>query len=153
MVNIFFLVLFFCLNLWSVEVPFSQLSNLKDINGNILNAEKSKDYQILYFWATWCPSCKEKMKGPLNEIVKNYNVEIRLINTDKDLNMVKNFVSREAIKLPVYMDTDKSLRLQFDVNPVPHWVLLKKDKSSFKVLASEVGWDWDKIKPLITKID
>lgn len=147
----FVIAWFFSFFLQAKEIPSSQLAHLKDINGLSFDVASAKDYQILYFWATWCPSCKEKMKGPLAEIAKANNLDIRLINTEKDFALVKNYVDREKITLPVYVDADKSMRNTFAVNPVPHWVLLRKQSNSFSIIDSEVGWDWDKIKSHITK--
>ena len=61
-------------------------------------------YLLLDFWAPWCNPCK-LMKPIIDEIEKEYDVEIQRINIDKDSAMVQ----------------------QYNISSVPTYILIKED--------------------------
>lgn len=144
----------FCLSAQSfaaVEVESSVLAKLQSSSGTNYAVEPAKDYVLLYFWATWCPDCKEKLKGPLKEALDLKNTSFVAVNTEKDKDMVAHFLQRESINLPVFLDLEKEVRKSLKVFSVPQWVLLKKNKDKFELVATEVEFDLNKIKTHIGK--
>ncbi len=135
----------------AIEVESNLLSKLQMTSGANYVVETNKDYVLMYFWATWCPDCKEKLKGPIKEANDLKNMSLVIVNTEKDKNMVANFLERENIKLPVFMDLEKEVRKSLKVFSVPQWALLKKNKEKFELVATEVEFDLQKIKTLIGK--
>ncbi len=135
----------------AIEVESNLLTKLQAPAGTNYAVEPTKDYVLMYFWATWCPDCKEKLKGTLTEATELKNTSFVAVNTEKDKNMVANFLERENIKLPVYMDIEKEVRKSLKVFSVPQWVLLKKHDNKFELVATEVEFDLQKIKTLIGK--
>ena len=135
----------------SAPISIKELSQLKTLDEKNYDGAAGKNLKLLYFWATWCPECKEKMKRPLKEVAANTNYNFLFINTEKDLGLVKNFVEKEQVPFHVLTDFDKSVRKSLKVFSVPQWVLLKRSGDSFEVLASESGFDYEKVKSLVAQ--
>lgn len=149
MKSIFLFVFFFTLSAFSAQISTQDLSQLKTLDSKNYDAQSGKDLKLLYFWATWCPECKEKMRGPLKEVAASQDYNFLLVNAEKDLGLVKNFVEKEELKFDIYTDFDKTVRKSLKVFSVPQWVLLKKTATGFEVLGSEAGFDYDKVKSLV----
>ena len=146
------IVFFFSAQVFAaIEVESTLLTKLQTTTGTNYAVEPTKDYVLMYFWATWCPDCKVKLKGPLKEAINLKNTSLVVVNTEKDKNMVSNFMERENIKLPVFMDLEKEVRKSLKVFSVPQWVLLKKNENKFELIATEVEFDLQKIKTLVGK--
>jgi thioredoxin 1 len=60
--------------------------------------------KILDFWAPWCNPCK-MMNPILDEIEKEYKIEIERVNADESLEMVKDY---KVTSIPTYIVLDNS---------------------------------------------
>ncbi len=147
------LILFFTTEVFAASISMKALSELKTLDGKSYESNSGKDLKLLYFWATWCPDCKEKMRGQLKEVAANEQFNFLFINTEKDLDLIKNFVEKEQVKFDVFTDFDKSIRKTLKVFSVPQWVLLKRSGDHFEVLGNEAGFDYEKVKSLINMPD
>jgi thiol-disulfide isomerase/thioredoxin len=121
--------------------------SLKSADGK--NFEAKSEYTLLYFWASWCPDCKEKLKGPLKEVAGVPNISFTTVNTDKDEALAKDFLAREKIEVPVAFDANKEIRKSLKVFAVPQWTLLKKEKNDWIVVKTDTDFDLAKIKALM----
>jgi thiol-disulfide isomerase/thioredoxin len=106
------------------------LEGLKDLDGNPAKFEHEKKYELVLFWATWCPECKVKLKEVLPKLSEHAEVAAVTINTEKDVDRVKHFLSKENIKMPVFMDPDRKLRAPLKVFSVPHWAVYSRNTQS-----------------------
>ena len=102
-------------------------------------------YQIFYFWATWCPDCKEKITSDLSHF-KNKNLDLIAISTDKDPSKIKSYAEKNNLKISVYYDENKEIQKYFKIFSVPTAVLTEKKGSNFEILEQVSGMDWTKIK-------
>lgn len=82
-------------------IPFT----LKDLNGNQVSLSDFRGKPILlFFWATWCPSCKEDL--PLLEkfsIGKRDQMTFLLITVDGE-RAVRKIINENKVTLPVLLD-------------------------------------------------
>jgi thiol-disulfide isomerase/thioredoxin len=149
-----FLLLLVSVTALSLEITSEQLGQMKDLSGKAYDSGGGKDLKLIYFWATWCPSCKEKMKGPLKDVAKWPWAQLLLVSTEKDLGLVKNFVEKEDISFDIFADVTKSVRKSLGITAVPAWALLRRKGNSFEVLDSDIGFDEAKIlkhRPLLSE--
>ena len=104
---------------------------LTDLDGKGLTFAHSKNTELVVFWATWCPTCKEKLTTFLPKLNAESKVAVVTINTDSDLDRVKHYLKKEKISLPVFVDSQRKLRKELKAFSVPHWAVYKrKDKES-----------------------
>jgi len=98
-------------------------------SGAKLNAETLKGkVVVLEFWATWCGPCVLAIPH-LNELAdkfKDQPVQFVAI-TAEDEATVKTFLAKKPIRSWVALDSDKAMNKAFDVEGIPHTVVIGKD--------------------------
>ena len=127
---------------------YDQTLNLKT---NKKLTEEINEYQVFYFWATWCPDCKEKLKSDLSTYQQK-NISLATLSIEKDREKIQKFVEKNKLAYSVYFDPEKTLQKQFKIFSVPSVVLAKKSGTTFEVIESVVGTDWTAINLAISKI-
>ena len=84
---------------------------------------------VLDFWATWCGPCREAM--PVVEQLagewRGRGVEFYAVNMDEAPATVKNFASKQGMRLPVVMDSGGALARSFGVSGIPYLVVIGRD--------------------------
>lgn len=117
------------------------LQSLKELR-NAQPASKLDGRVFVYFWASWCPDCREKLGGPLAKFAKdNPGVNLVTVNSDRDEAKGAGYVDGEKISLAVYRDTDRTLSKSLKIFAVPAWAILDKKGDTFEVVASSTGSD------------
>lgn len=100
-----------------------------------LSSYKGKSAVLLFFWATWCPFCREELKT-LNsryaDLVKD-NVEVLAIDIGESQYRVEKFIRSYALLFRMLLDKDSSVAYSYDIVGVPTLVLIdKKGKVVFQ---------------------
>lgn len=104
---------------------------LKDLNRDtfILSSYKDKQPVLLFFWTTWCPSCRSELKT-LNdlypELIKE-GWELFAIDVAESAYRVENFVKNYALNFKVLLDKDAAVMDSYDLFGVPTYVLVDKE--------------------------
>ena len=128
-----------------------QLNKLENMNPFSLSEDKKKEYELYYFWATWCQNCEKKLRFDLPQM-KNEKLNVYSINIDKNPKKALFYIKKKKIKLPVLRDSKKEWQKYFDIQAVPYWVLFKVDKNEKKsALAKGISFNIEKIKTLINQ--
>jgi len=122
------------------------IEGLKDLNGNPASLDHQKEKELVIFWATWCPDCKNKLSGKLPEINGSADVAVITINTDSSQSRAKHFVEKMNLKLPVFRDDSKDLRKTLKVFSVPHWAVYKKENAKWRLVDSAPAFEMDRIE-------
>jgi peroxiredoxin len=125
----------------------------KEIEGEVLNdlkvihqqVEKKPGKKLIYFWASWCPDCKDSLRNKLPELKKN-GIEIITVNLDKDIERAKHFIAEEKLNYPVVRDDDKKLRKGLSVFAVPSWAVVEVNGEKWNVHKVEGGTDINEMK-------
>lgn len=133
----------------------SQMATAQNITSTVNMSDKKPlsiqtlpQFQLFYFWATWCPDCKEKITSDLS-IYKKPNLELIAIATDKDMEKVTDYLKVNKVAVPIYFDEKKELQKYFKVFSVPTVVLAEKNENSFRIIHQVTGTDWSEIKAKI----
>lgn len=127
------------------NIPGSDIEKLTRMDGSSFKTDKNK--LLLYFWATWCPDCKEKLHGDLKYLKVPERAELVTVNTDKDAERALHYISKESVQLPVTRDNDKTVAKALKVFSVPFWAVLERETDgSWKVKDSESGGNLAKMK-------
>lgn len=100
-----------------------------------LSSYKNKSAVLLFFWATWCPFCREELKT-LNsryaDLVKD-NVEVLGIDIGESQYRVEKFIRNYALLFRMLLDKDNSVAYSYNIVGVPTLVLIdKKGKIVFQ---------------------
>lgn len=101
---------------------------LKTFNGEKVNMTKFRDNKsaILFFWATWCPHCREALKD-LNQKhsgMENKGIKLMLVDVGEGEKEVRRYMERNKIDMTVFLDQDSSLADPYGIIGVPTFVFV-----------------------------
>ena len=96
---------------------------LETVKGNKVNLTKYRDGKkaIVFFWATWCPHCREELKH-LNELQKEINdkgIKIVLISLGEEKTTVVEYLERHHYDYEVLLDENQTLEGPYQLVGVP----------------------------------
>lgn len=98
-----------------------------------LNKEVKNEKPILLeFWATWCGPCKKAIPH-LNELHDKYKNDVSFISMSIEREeVIRNFMKNTELKSAVCTDFERKTALSYNVQGIPHTVLIHKD--------GEIAW-------------
>ncbi|MDP2830702.1 MAG: TlpA disulfide reductase family protein [Candidatus Omnitrophota bacterium] len=102
---------------------------LNDLNGKAVNLSGFKGKPvILFFWTTWCRSCRNEIKT-LNQMypqMKKEGITVFAANIGESGNKVQGFFKDYVLSFNVLLDKEGKLANQYDVIGVPTYIFLDK---------------------------
>ena len=108
----------------------------KDFTLNTLNAKnvnmtkfRNGKKMIMFFWATWCPHCREQLaqlNGQRQEIERK-GIKIILVDLGEGKEQVRSYVKKNKVNLDVFLDEDESLSEEYQIEGVPTLVFIGQD--------------------------
>jgi len=143
-----FRIIYFALFLSPIASMGLPLNGLTDLEGQAAKISHSKNTELVVFWATWCPRCKEKLTGLLPKLNEEKDLAVITINTDKEASRVKHYLEKERVTLPVFWDSSRELRKELKAFSVPHWAVYKRagvDKP-WNLVDSAPAFEWDRVE-------
>lgn len=128
---------------------------LKDINGNNVSISSLKGKTLLInFWATWCPPCRAEMPS-LNRMYNEYKgrgLVVLAVSTDKNINAVKDFLSKKPFDFYILTDADTKVTRQFKVFSLPTTFLIDKNGVIIQKYLGEEEWESPEIRKNVREI-
>lgn len=115
------------------EVTKAPDFELSELNGTKVSLHEFKGNRpvLLYFWATWCPSCRSAKPDviKLREQTKEDELEILAINVGSgdSLEKVKRYQESHPVNVPVLYDYDGLVTQAYHVQGIPLFVLINDD--------------------------
>ena len=83
---------------------------------------------IIFFWATWCPHCREQIKE-LNAHaadIAQKGIKILLVDIGEEEGLVRAHAERHQIKMDVFLDRDSSVSETYRIIGVPTFYFVDK---------------------------
>lgn len=105
--------------------------------------------KLVYFWATWCTNCHEKLIKTLPELRKvHQDIEVTTVSLDSERDRVEHYLKKQQIEIPVLFDPIGKLSEELNISAVPYWIVYKKDSKTaeWKTVDSAVAFDVAKIE-------
>ena len=105
---------------------------LPDLDGKTVSLSEFKGKQpvLIYFWATWCPSCKEVKPElvKLRERLKAEDLAMLAVNVGHrdPLERVKSYQKANPIPLTVLYDDGTEVTQRYGVRGIPYFVVVSK---------------------------
>lgn len=101
---------------------------LKTLNGGKVNMTKFRDNKsaIIFFWATWCPHCREALKE-LNKNLANIEgkgIKVILMDVGEPEKQVQRYLEKNKISATVFLDEESSLADPYGIIGVPTFVFV-----------------------------
>src|SRR5208282_465280 len=118
--------------------------NLSDFRGRVV---------IMTFWASWCGPCRQELPvlAGLQAEVTRDKLEILAINWGEDWDKFHEIKrTLRNVDLTLVSDSDGTLGKQFDVNSLPHMLVIGKDG---RIAALHVGYRANAIPVLVKEIN
>jgi peroxiredoxin len=84
---------------------------------------------MLFFFATWCPGCRDKFP----DLIKNTpafteeGIELLVIDAGESAAKVAAFVQKKGVPFDILLDRDMKVAVDYDVVGVPTFIFIAKD--------------------------
>lgn len=81
---------------------------------------------IVFFWATWCPHCRQEIKR-LKEMLQDLearNVKVILVNVGEDAAAVQKYIDKNDIPLDIMLDAHDSLSASYQLVGIPTFIFI-----------------------------
>ena len=104
---------------------------LKTLGGQDKSMTKLRDggNAIVFFWATWCPHCREQLKqlSEQGDEIQKKGIKVFLVDIGENNREVQSYVERNKVPFEVFLDVDSVLAEDYNVIGVPTFFFINKD--------------------------
>lgn len=106
------------------SAPYFKLENLA--GGQTSLSDFRVRPVMLFFWATWCPYCRDKFPDLGKEYaeMKKSGIELLAIDIGEPKERVEKFLSNKNAEFPVLLDSDSRVAYAYSLIGVPTFILI-----------------------------
>mgnify|MGYP000283009182 CR=1 FL=1 len=124
-----------------------------DVEGNTQTIEKHTQkgkVVMLYFWADWCPTCKQEFPETqaYYEKLQKEGLEILAINVKQPKEASEKFKEQFGITFPMLLNEDGKISDKYQVEELPTNFFIDEEG---KIIRKIVGWVSEKQVEIILK--
>ena len=133
------------------KAPVFKLNLLSSGKEVSLTDYRNNQPAIIFYWATWCPHCREELKY-LNENSAQFEtkgIKIILVDLGDNANQVKAYVKKNGIKFDTFLDEQSSSADDYGIVGVPTFFFLDKD-GTIQQVEHSLPDDYEKVLKLKT---
>lgn len=91
---------------------------------------------VLFFWSTWCSSCKQELPV-LNRVLREYRKVVIFGITNEGAPQVKSFMRANPLPFQVLLDTESSVFKSFGVVSIPTTIVVDRTGMIKKTFPSD----------------
>jgi peroxiredoxin len=90
---------------------------------------KGSNGAMVFFWATWCPHCREQIAelAKRREEIEKDGIKIILVDIGEEANQVAAYLKRGGISFDVLLDVDSAVAQEYEIVGVPTFFFLSAD--------------------------
>lgn len=94
-----------------------------------LNEARDGKSTILFFWATWCPHCREQLihLAEIENQLKQKNINVFLVDVGEGPGQVQSFLESKKIPFVTFLDQDSNVSETYELIGVPTFFLINKE--------------------------
>jgi peroxiredoxin len=110
------------------EAPDFTLKSTQGDQVNFTEARSGKP-ALIFFWATWCPHCRDQVLD-LAELAAELDeggIRTFVIDVEESLDVVREYLLKNDLSLDVLLDTEANVALEYAVMGVPTYYLVNGD--------------------------
>jgi len=104
---------------------------LETINGHEVNMTQYRGGQpaMIFFWATWCPHCRNQLKELTynRQAIEASGIKIILVDVGESLRKVSEYVNVNNISLDVFLDESAEIANNYEIVGVPTFFLINRE--------------------------
>ena len=103
---------------------------LKTLSGKSMNLNQWRkgDPAIIFFWATWCPHCRQQL-GELNDQsqqIAQKGIKLILVDLGEEAKKVRSYMEKNQYPFEVFLDQDSSVSEKYGIIGVPTFFFVDK---------------------------
>ena len=130
-------------------------AELLTLNGQPYSLFSNKGPFLLNFWATWCLPCRAEMAA-LNRLHRRFfsrGLKVFGIAVDTDVFLVREYVLKEGLSLPILLDAGGVLaQKRFRIPAYPASYLVDQAGLIVESWLGEIDWDSGNIRERIERV-
>ena len=130
---------------------FAALADLEGHPATLAAPAAPESRRLVFFWATWCPTCKAKLTEVLPRLSAQPRLEVLTVNMDEDPGRARNYVRKHDVKLPVFSDPGQKAQRELNVTTSPHWAVFKPEGAGWALVDSAPGFDPQRLNHALGK--
>lgn len=123
----------------SIKVP--PFSGADAFGKQVSLADFEGQTKVLYFWATWCPACRQDTDNinKIQDTLQKKGAAFISVSLDKDIDRLKGYIEQRQIAFPVLFDGkgwENEIAQIYGVRATPHFFIIDKNNE----LVTEGSW-------------
>ncbi|HLD70222.1 MAG TPA: TlpA disulfide reductase family protein [Candidatus Omnitrophota bacterium] len=121
---------------------------LKTADGKELNLSKFRNNQntLVFFWATWCPHCREQLQeltAAKGKQMQDKGIKILLVDIEETVKEVAPYIKKYKVPFEVVIDEDSSISEKYNIVGVPTFFFIDKN-GVVQTVEHEIPADYEK---------
>lgn len=110
------------------KAPEFTLDTIKEKNVKMSDYREG-DKAIVFFWATWCPHCREQLKKLNDEAAqyKSKNIKIILVDVGEQSPIVESYAKKNNLQFNVFLDVESKVAEDYEIIGVPTMFVVGED--------------------------
>ncbi len=105
--------------------------NLPTLSGKKMNLTQYRAGKsaIVFFWATWCPNCYEKLVELSKDAgeLKNKQIQVILVDIGENTKTVESYMKKNHVPYDVFLDEESKISENYGIIGIPTLFFVGKD--------------------------